>query len=681
MDALGRMKLMARAMRHAVPGLSRSANGQDAELRRGEALLAHGSFEEAERYLLQLLDGSGVRKDHQAKLLLSLATARWNLDKRAEARESAIQALERLRDSQPGPDAIACHELLSKVAFFEDDRDSGIRHLLDALRAQEKIKPVDHAALIERNRTIGAAWAEREKWDEALQYHNEALRIAERECGDNHKLTADCQNDCGRTLARAGRADEARKLLEKALETHTAVCDSDSEEAASDLQALALLCQAQEDWEGAVKFYEQALKVRERQLGGNAGELASLLMSLGGAHYVLGHYGPAVEHLQQAVGRFEGLRDSRLGTALENLGSVYLLCGRVQDAVANFKKARRLWEASPHGKSERLDSNQKLFEMASDYMPSTEARKLMSSIGVEVEGQNETAEPPRSFAVPGPRKIKQPRGEPGNDEPEPSRPARPRPVNAGSPPAASQPWQPPPYVAPPYAPAPIVPGPFLPGPFLPGPLIPATPVPAGSAQTAVPVYPATPHDPRLHPQPVLGLSAMEIAGLQGVVEALTREVEGLEAEIAATQTVPHDEQLPVAQHSAYGDAVAPAFVAEHPTYGGYLAHAPAMVHPANVAIPPPPHSDARGVVYPAHLNPTSVPSYAMTPGPPLRPPQPPPLTVSGPVTLVVGESLRTPAPEAKQTPATNPNALNGWEDLAFSQVLPPVRVTAARSGS
>ncbi|MBL8231656.1 MAG: tetratricopeptide repeat protein [Bryobacterales bacterium] len=676
MDALGRMKLMARAMRHAVPGFSRSSNGQDADLRRGEALLAHGSYAEAERYLLQLLDGSGVRKEHQAKLLLSLATARWNLDKRAETRESAIQALERLRDSQPGPDAIACHELLSKVAFFEDDKDSGIRHLVDALKVQEKIKPIDHAALIERNRTIGASWAEREKWDEALQYQNEALRIAERECGGNHKLTADCQNDCGRTLARAGRPEEARELLEKALETHTAVCDTDSEEAASDLQALALLCQAREDWEGAVKFYEQALKVRERQLGGNAGELASLLMSLGGAHYVLGHYGPAVEHLQQAVGRFEGLRDSRLGTALENLGSVYLLCGRVQDAVANFKKARRLWEASPHGKSEHLDSNQKLFEMASDYMPPTEARKLMSSIGVPIEGQTEEAEAPRSYAIPGPRKIKQAPKEPDNDDqrPAPIRPSRPGPANAGAPPAATpvtatDPWQPPPYVALPYAPAPIVPGPFLPGPFLPGPLIPATPVPAGLAQAANSVQPGTLHEVRLHPQPAIGISAMDIAGLQGVVEALTREVEGLEAEIAATC---HEQ--PAAQHAVYGEGRSPAFVPEHLAYG-YVAQAP--VHSPSVHFPAvTPHSDAGRVVYPVQVN----PSYAMTPGPPLRPPQPPPLTVSGPVTLVVGESLRTPAPEAKP-PTPTSNVLNGWEDLAFSQVLPPVRVTAARSGS
>src|SRR5262249_2642769 len=160
----------------------------------------------------------------------------------------------------------------------------------------------------------------------------------------------------------------AKATLLRALEVHTALCGTESEEVAGDYQALGLACQESEDLESAVQYYERALKLRERQLGGSTAEFAALSMGLAGAQAMRGQYGPVIELMQQAVGKFEGLRDERLAPALESLGTVFLLCGRTDDSIASLKRARKVLERNPDRNRELLEENARLFETVGSYL-------------------------------------------------------------------------------------------------------------------------------------------------------------------------------------------------------------------------------------------------------------------------------------------------------------------------
>jgi tetratricopeptide (TPR) repeat protein len=67
---------------------------------------------------------------------------------------------------------------------------------------------------------------------------------------------------------------------------------------------------------------------------------ADALISLGGAHIALGRYGPAAEHLQQAMTLFRQAGDLvGEARALNNLGAVEARLGRYQPAVDHYERA------------------------------------------------------------------------------------------------------------------------------------------------------------------------------------------------------------------------------------------------------------------------------------------------------------------------------------------------------
>lgn len=378
------MRLAAKAM----PGLRHLfESGPDSS--EGERLLQLGNFQEAERFFDQLLESTKSRpgrKGRQGRVLLALAKARWEQEKYPTSLEAAKSALPELEDAGPAPELVECLDLLARLQIEREHIADAIPHFERALAVQQKIRPLDQAAVIQRQRKLADAFGQAGTWDKALAASEAAAQIAEKECGPTHRLTGDCLSDLGRCQTENGNHVTAKLTLERALEVHTSLCGGDSEEVARDYQSLASACQAAEDFEHAVHYYEKALRLRERQLGGNSADFADLLMNLAGAHSLQGHYGPAVELLQQAVGKFEGTRDRRLGPALESLGTVYLLCGRVEDSIRSLKKARKIWEAAPDRHQAQLESNRQLFETVGSYLNTKDAANLLGSIhGATVE--------------------------------------------------------------------------------------------------------------------------------------------------------------------------------------------------------------------------------------------------------------------------------------------------------
>jgi tetratricopeptide (TPR) repeat protein len=400
MDPFRKMKM---AVRNVVPGFNLFDSAPDPA--EGERLLALGNFAEAEQFFLRVLDQLGERGHRRlshSKILFALANSRFHQKKYSSAKEAATATLEHLDAAKPTLELAETHDLLATIYGELKEPENAVPHLEQALDAQTRIKPADHGTIILRRRKLAVALEGIGKAEAAVEHLRDAASVALRECGPEHQLTGDCEADLGRCLCELKLYQEAVEHLQSAVTAHLITPGSESEEVAKDYQLLATAYQEIEDLETAVLYYEKALRLRERQLGGSSADYATLLMSFASAQSLRGSYGNAVELLQQAVGKFEGLRDDRLGPALESLGTVYVLSGRVDDGIRSLKRARKIWEAQPDQNQQRLLANTQLFETVSGYLNPREATQLMQSINVTeqaYEQRPERAKDPRKAAA------------------------------------------------------------------------------------------------------------------------------------------------------------------------------------------------------------------------------------------------------------------------------------------
>ena len=339
----------------------------------GERLLVLGKFAEAESYFQNAaaeLTASAAPRRHQARTLLRVAHAQWKQKKTGEARASAESAHALLTvKPKPSSDLSACLDLLGSLQESEGDTEGARERFRKALEVQKKIFPIQPVLLTQRYRRLALALAKVAP-SEAQALHKRAVEIAEQRIGTCAPVTADCLLDLGRFELLYAEKDAGIAAIERAIDINKETSGEISEEVARALQFAASSFQEADDLERAVAYYELALKVRERQLGGNAADFATLLMGFAETHTLLGNDAPAMELLQQAVGKLANIGGERYAAALESLGEVYWGLGHLPDAVSCLKKARAIWENDPKANEDVLKANSALLEQAAQYVPS-----------------------------------------------------------------------------------------------------------------------------------------------------------------------------------------------------------------------------------------------------------------------------------------------------------------------
>jgi len=127
-----------------------------------------------------------------------------------------------------------------------------------------------------------------------------AARI-ESELASQPAIKARLLNVIGDVYVQYDLKDEARPLLERALEHNTELFGRNSKEAAESLAALATLARNSDDLEEAIKLYAQALRIREQTLGPDHIAVADTLAALSSAHSRLGEAPSAIRASERAL--------------------------------------------------------------------------------------------------------------------------------------------------------------------------------------------------------------------------------------------------------------------------------------------------------------------------------------------------------------------------------------------
>lgn len=382
MGSFERVRLAAARMGHTMLELAEWSAASDPEHDSGERLMRLERYEEASacfRKLASDLKSRSGSRGRYVRALLALAECQRKLGQRSDAGQNAETARDVLMArNKPCSELAACLDLLGSLREDAGDHDEARKLLREAIDVEEKVIPLDPLALTLRYRRFAKALAGADQ-SESRAVLDRAVDIAEKRLGTHSPVTADCLMDLGQFQISQGEKDAGIAAIERAIDIHRHTHGSTSAEVTRDLECLASACHMAGDLEKAVHYYERAVSIRERQVGGSPADLAVLFMALADAHTLLGNDAPAMELLQQAVGKLTGCDDGHLAWALEGLGVSYSRSGRFDDAISCYRKARVLWEKHPGENQEMLEANALHMEQAMSYAPAATGAAVPSS--------------------------------------------------------------------------------------------------------------------------------------------------------------------------------------------------------------------------------------------------------------------------------------------------------------
>ncbi len=377
MNPLERLKEIA-----SVLGLSAASeeyawfDASNPVCRDAEKLLHSGRAAEAEEIFSKVLTEpryAAVAKKQLPRILLALAAAqvrqkKWDAADQSAARAWALLSELRYRTT---PEYAECCRLRGEAAKGRGDHEDALRLFLQGLAAVEGQKHPKPEEIVDRRIEIASLLRGMSRWQEAERMAAEAARVAAEQL-PGARRQGDALREWALCLAECGRYEEAREAGEKAADVHRAACGDQSDELALDYEKLGSICQKQEDLPAAVGYLEKALGIRERQVGGDTSEIALLMVALADLYTFIGRLAPALELLQQAVGKLGPARDSSFAAALEKLGAVYTRTGRYEEAAGCYQRAYEYWAASPDDHADRIAANRQAIENLLPWLPEPE---------------------------------------------------------------------------------------------------------------------------------------------------------------------------------------------------------------------------------------------------------------------------------------------------------------------
>src|ERR1051325_4974722 len=281
--SLQKIRLAAASMGQAVLEFPEWMTRSDPDYEEGERLFRVAQYAEAETCFQTASSKIRPRpasRGHQAQVLLALSRAQWKQGKLKQAEETGESARELLDAAKKATSGLAaCLDLLGSIREDSGDAEQARKLFREALETQEKVFPVVPQVLIQRYMRLAKSFREVQP-REALDLLKRTVEAAEKHLGTHAPGTADCLIELGQLQIEQGEKELGVASMERAVEIHRETHGPFSEEVARDYHCLASACHTAGDLERAVQYYERALSIRERQVGGSGPDLAILMMGL-----------------------------------------------------------------------------------------------------------------------------------------------------------------------------------------------------------------------------------------------------------------------------------------------------------------------------------------------------------------------------------------------------------------
>jgi tetratricopeptide (TPR) repeat protein/tRNA A-37 threonylcarbamoyl transferase component Bud32 len=158
--------------------------------------------------------------------------------------------------------------------------------------------PVVYAWLLNN---IGASYLAAGRTHEALEYQQRARALKEKVLGPNDPDVARTLNNVALVLNNLGRPQEALELMNRSLRIHTTTLGRSHPQTATDLVNRGEILAAMLDFQGALKSYEEADTIFEREFGADDNSVAYSLTGIGATLVSLHRPNEAIAPLKRAL--------------------------------------------------------------------------------------------------------------------------------------------------------------------------------------------------------------------------------------------------------------------------------------------------------------------------------------------------------------------------------------------
>jgi class 3 adenylate cyclase/tetratricopeptide (TPR) repeat protein len=300
-----------------------------------EAVFAHGDAESHYRTALELARDSGDTR-HEADALQKLGGALRLSGRYAEAHELLERAavLYRQLDDREGELGVVAQ--LGRLHAVQGTSDEGIKRLLPVVEELERegVETLSSTCTAGLYVSLAGLYFRGGKWQDLVHVSDEAVRLSE--SAGNDRLVAEAEGERGRALSLLGRAEDARRALNRAI--NLARSTGDFLTLRNSLNSVAFLQRRAGDLRGAADSYRQALEQSERL--GDPGDIAFARFVLGRVYVEQGKWREAREQFEHALSAAQSADTSWYSSyAMAGLGYLHLLEGEHDEGLRHLTEA------------------------------------------------------------------------------------------------------------------------------------------------------------------------------------------------------------------------------------------------------------------------------------------------------------------------------------------------------
>ncbi len=359
----------ARALRDAgvydeAFALADAATGQAEALAypplRAEALLVRGSAHESEgrypeaeadveqAYLVAMEHGyDGVEARAAGKLVRIVGERQARHDAGLQWGKVALAMAHHLR-AEPTLEAQALEDVGS-VLWRQGKLAEALDHHQRALAIFERELDPDHPDVAGSLNSIGnVSWGQG-KIDQALAYHQRAAAIWAQAKGSHHPVYGHALNNIGTVLKDQGKLAEAHAQLERAVEILEQALGPRHPDVAAAFMNIGLVAGEQGKREQALAYHRRAMSIHEQTLGAQHPYVAFSLNNIGNVLAAQGEHAQALDHFQRALAILEqalGPRHAFVAYPLVDMSEVELAQGDVALAREHGERAVSILEST-----------------------------------------------------------------------------------------------------------------------------------------------------------------------------------------------------------------------------------------------------------------------------------------------------------------------------------------------
>ena len=217
----------------------------------------------------------------------------------------------------------------------------------EALRLSEQEFGLDHPNVATSLNNLAVLYKSQGRYADAEPLHQRALAIRETALGPEHPLAAQSLNNLAGLYQAQGRYAEAEPLYQSSLVIWQKALGPEHPDVAMSLNNLAGLYDAQGRYDEAEPLYQSSLAIAESALGPEHPDVAGSLNNLAALYGAQGRHAEAEPLYQRALAIVEkalGPEHPHVAASLYNLAALYEAQGRYAEAEPLYQRALAIRE-------------------------------------------------------------------------------------------------------------------------------------------------------------------------------------------------------------------------------------------------------------------------------------------------------------------------------------------------